>query len=440
MAGKPQITPDELAKLLATLRSVSHLTFKQACSYVGKSDSTVRYMLEQILPRYKEIRPDLDYSIPNFAMRGARVSPLTIAVAGRDPASSEGKDAVIQRLQEELREARSKLISADREYADHRFIKQKLYELRDSSVIQPDWLVKPKKSIKSPGIPAMMWSDWHWGEVVDPFQVNGVNKYDLSIAQERARKLVERTIVLLRQYMVSPSYEGVVVNLGGDMFSGNIHEELVSTNATPIMSAVVDLWGVLEWCLKTMADEFGKVAVFCVTGNHGRDTKKIQSKDRAFTSFDWLVYMHLQHAFRNDKRITVVAPVAPDVLYAVYDHRYLLTHGDQFRGGDGMIGHIGPVTRGQKKKLSRNAEIDQEFDTMIHGHFHTYSPGDRILGNGSLVGYSEYSNSNNFGFEEPRQAMWITHPKHGITFHCPVLVDEKEKEETTRWVSWMEAK
>jgi hypothetical protein len=106
-----------------------------------------------------------------------------------------------------------------------------------------------------------------------------------------------------------------------------------------------------------------------------------------------------------------------------------------------MIGHIGPVKRGQRKKLSRNSEIGMEFDTMIHGHFHTYSPGDRIVGNGSLVGFGEYSQSENFEFEPPRQALWIVNPDHGITFHMPVYVDEaKTQEEKRIWVSWMEAK
>lgn len=29
---------------------------------------------------------------------------------------------------------------------------------------------------------------------------------------------------------------------------------------------------------------------------------------------------------------------------------YLLTHGDQFRGGDGVIGALGPIIRGDHKK------------------------------------------------------------------------------------------
>lgn len=435
MAGKPAYSPDELARILQQLRERKHLTFREATREIGIPEGSIRYTLDFIVPKFAKQRPDLDWSIPVFSSRSYS-QPAHIGIKTADERTVSEND----NLKSELRELRQKLAGYDREYADHQFIKSRLFSLKESTVTPPDWLVRRPKAIKSPGIPCMMWSDWHWAEVIDPAQINGVNAYNLEIAHARAKALVERTIQLLRSYMVSPNYDGVAICLGGDMLSGNIHEELVNTNAVPIMAAVVDLWGVLEWAIKTMADEFGKVAIFCVTGNHGRSTHKVPSKDRAFTSFDWLVYAHLQHAFKDDKRVTIIAPNGSDILFAVFSHKFLLTHGDQFRGGDGMIGHIGPVTRGQKKKQSRNAEIGQEFDTMIHGHFHTYSPGDRVIGNGSLCGYNEYAASGNFAFEAPRQALWVVHPQHGITYHIPVYVDEaKAAREASAWVSWLEA-
>lgn len=423
MTAKCSLNPEQLSKQLEAFRQHQHLTFAEACAAVGVPDMTMRNRLQKIVPQYAKLRPDLDWSLPTFS--------------GRGESSAKGGDEA--KLLSEVRELRAKLASYDREYADAKFIKERLFQLRNETVTPPDWIIKRPKSVKSPGIPCMMWSDWHWAEVIDPKQINGVNAYDLTIAHDRARRLVERTVSLLRTYMANPTYEGVVVNLGGDMVSGLIHEEIVTSNAVPIMAAVVDLWGVLEWAIRQLADEFGKVCVFCVVGNHGRSTHKMPSKDVAHTSFDWLIYAHLQHVFRDDKRVTIIAPNGTDILYAVHNHKYLLTHGNQFRGGDGMIGHIGPVMRGQKKKLSRNAEIGQEFDTMIHGHFHTYSPGDRIIGNGSLCGYNEYAASGNFAFEAPRQAMWVTHPEHGITYHIPVYVDEPKPAEASTWVSWLEA-
>lgn len=48
-------------------------------------------------------------------------------------------------------------------------------------------------------------------------------------------------------------------------------------------------------------------------------------------------------------------------------HRYLLTHGDQFRDGDGMIARC-PIIRGDHRQRSRNNQIDMAYDTMLLGH------------------------------------------------------------------------
>lgn len=63
---------------------------------------------------------------------------------------------------------------------------------------------------------------------------------------------------------------------------------------------------------------------------------------------------------------------------------------------------------------------------------------ERIV-NGSLKGYDEYAYAGNFGFEEPKQALWLTHPERGITFQMPVFVEEKVKANTDAWVSWRTA-
>lgn len=324
------------------------------------------------------------------------------------------------------------------------YVKRKIIGLREDAdqVKPPGWSLTIPRGKGLPGVPVTLWSDWHWGEVVDPEQINGVNEYSLAIAHRRARTLVSRIVELLFSYAPGgkASYPGIVVCLGGDMVSGDIHEELSETNEVPAMPCILDLYAVLIWGLQTLADRFGKVFVPCVTGNHGRMTKKPRAKGRAFTNFDWLLYRLLQKHFEGDKRIQFFIPDGPDALFTVVGHRYLLTHGDQFRGGDGMIGPIGPLTRGRQKKLSRNAAVGREFDTMIHGHYHTYSPTPRLIGNGSLKGYDEYANANNFGFELPIQALWLTHPEHGITIHMPTFLEKATTANAgADWIGWKDA-
>jgi hypothetical protein len=317
------------------------------------------------------------------------------------------------------------------------YVKSKILGLSKSEITVPEWLTRsPRRASDVTGVPILFASDWHWGEVVDPAQIGGVNKFDMDVAHRRAQRLIARSIELCFNHLANPRYDGIVFALGGDMVSGSIHEELEITNQKPIMPVVVDLIGVLIRCISELADKFGRVFVPCVTGNHGRNHKKPRAKDRVYDNFDWLIYQLLSKHFEDDPRISFLIPDGSDCSFAVYSHRYLLTHGDQFRGGDGMIGMLGPVTRGDMKKRARNAQIDLEYDTMIIGHWHQLHMGNRTIVNGSLKGFDEYAYASNFGFEMPQQALWVTHPTEGITFRMEVHLEDKRSAIPNRdWVS-----
>lgn len=307
---------------------------------------------------------------------------------------------------------------------DHKTVREVIFGLSEAKPDVPTWIIESPKAKHSPGVPTLFASDWHWGEVVDPAQINGVNKFNLQVAHRRARALVSRTVDLLKNHMVNPTYPGIVFALGGDMVSGDIHDELRESNELPTIPTVLDLLEVLCASVNSLADAFGHVHIPCVTGNHGRNTLKIRAKGRVHTSYDWLLYCLLEREFKADKRVSFQVSSGPDVSYSVFGHRYLLTHGDQFSGGDGLIGMLGPVIRGDHRKRSRNGQIGLEYDTMLVGHWHQYVSMGKVIVNGSLKGYDEYANSKNFGFELPKQGLWMTHPRHGITFSMPVVLED----------------
>jgi hypothetical protein len=409
------------------------------------------------MPQPKLSQKQLQEAIDAFHTTGSKVDAAKLL--GLNPRTYDGRYRVAENkgikptvpelkvqdgidLMAELKEAKAKIrtleTAADaqaKEQLTAEFIKKKIIQLKDENVDVPDWLIRAPKDEVS-GVPTLFASDWHWAEIVDPKQIGGVNQYNITISQQRARALIETAIDLLNNHLKNPEYPGIVFALGGDMVSGDIHEELMATNEVEIMPTVLDLFGVLTWCITTLANQFGKVFVPCVTGNHGRNTHKIRAKGRNFTSFDWLLYSFLAKRFEGDDRIKFLIPDGPDAYYSIFGHKYLLTHGDQFRGGDGMIGALGPIIRGDHRKRSRNAQIDQDYDTMLLGHWHQLIQLQRLIVNGSLKGYDEYANQNNFPYEPPRQALWITHPQHGITFSAPVNVERKRVVGRTEWVSW----
>jgi hypothetical protein len=205
------------------------------------------------------------------------------------------------------------------------------------------------------------------------------------------------------------------------------------------MPVVLDLIDHLVIAIKRLKQVFGQVFLPCVAGNHGRFHKKKRAKESNKSSFDWLIYQSLDRYFADDPDVVFFIPEGPDALVSVYGHRYCFTHGDQFRGGDGMIGPLGPIARGDHKKRSRNAQIKQDYDTMVIGHFHQLIWHKRFIVNGSLIGYNEYALVNNFGFELPQQALWISNAEHGITFHLPVNLGEDEARAADQpWVAFQD--
>lgn len=347
------------------------------------------------------------------------------------PAATKTKDHELITLRKQVKRLEELVLTEER-------VRREIIGLTRAQVDVPDWVQRrPRKADRKhfAGVPTFFASDWHWGERVRPAEIGGVNEYTLEIAHKRAQTFIEVGIELLREHMTAAEYEGVVLALGGDMLSGDIHDELSQTNELESMPALLDLHGVLIACIERLAGEFGRVFVPCVTGNHGRTSRKPRAKRRNHTNFDWLLYHLLAKHFERDKRISFLIPEGPDAYYRIYGTRYLLTHGDQFRGGDGMIGPIGPIFRGDKKKRSRNAEIDRSYDVLLMGHFHQYMHLAQTIVNGSLKGYDEYAYAGNFPYEPAQQALWVTHPDHGITFRMPIFVQRRKRSETADWVS-----
>ena len=297
------------------------------------------------------------------------------------------------------------------------------YLERLETIQPPKWLTAPLKDQSAPGIPTLFLSDIHAGEVVKADQINGVNRYDLEATRTRLEHTVKTAVHLSSILDKDMRYPAIVVPLGGDMVSGDIHEELKATNELPTIPTVLELYEYLVSAIQYLLTYFPFIFLPCVGGNHGRNTKKTWAKDRNHTSFDWLLYQMLAKRFKDEPRVSFYIPGGSDGLYQVYNTRYGITHGDQFKAGDSIIGPIGPIARGDQKKRARNQAVGQDYDVLIMGHWHQYIHTERYIVNGSMKGYDEYAAQGNFGFEPPRQALWVTHPKFGINWRMPVLCE-----------------
>ncbi len=350
---------------------------------------------------------------------------------------------IIRAKNNELRDNRRLIESLRKEDDTAQRIRENIYKIAAYDPDPPEWLIRDGVA-GARGTPATIWSDWHYSEVVKKNQVGGVNEFNKSIAKRRVKRLTETTIDLAFNHMgrAKTKYPGIVVALGGDMLGGDIHEELLRTNDRTTQQSIEDLIDLISAGLDTMATAFGKVFVPCVVGNHGRSTKKMMMKDRVFTSHEWNVYCGVARHFKKSRAVQFMIPEEADAMFNIYNHRYMLTHGDSLgvKGGDGIIGALGPIMRGTLKTHRSEAQIGRDFDTLLIGHWHQYLTLPGLICNNSLKGYDEYARlALRAPYSRPSQALWFTHPEHGITAHWQVYLEAQATAETSRsWVSWTE--
>lgn len=349
--------------------------------------------------------------------------------------------AIIREKNKVLLENKRLVESLTGERDDAKTIRENIYKIAAYDPQPPEWTVREGRA-GARGVPATIWSDWHYGEVV---RMPGVNSFDKRVAAKRIKHLAETTVDLAFNHMgrAKISYPGCVVALGGDMLGGDIHEELMKTNDRTTQQSIEDLIDLISGGLELMATSFGKLFVPCVVGNHGRSTKKMQMKERVHTSHEWNVYCGVARHFRKSRHVQFGISETADFAFNIFGHRYLLTHGDSLgtKGGDGIIGALGPIMRGTLKTHRSEAQIGRDFDTLLIGHWHQYITLPGLIVNNSLKGYDEYAHLVlRAPFSRPSQALWFTHPEHGLTAHWQVYLEKQLKPlaQAKPWVSWQD--
>lgn len=365
--------------------------------------------------------------------RVGRARAAGVKVAVKHSETYKGLKTQIRQLQDELK-------AAQKEAETAAAISEKVYGLASHTPQPPEWLSAGSASSGFRGAPMTLWSDWHYGEVVRKEEVGGVNRFNAAIAARRIEDLTNKTIELCFHHMgdATLDYPGIVVCLGGDMISGDIHEELAVTNDRTPYQAVNDLTDLIAAALLKLADAFGRVYVPGVVGNHGRGTHKPRMKGRVHTSFEWNIYKNLERFFSKDQRFSFYVAEETDAYFSVYGHRFLLTHGDSLgvKGGDGIIGALGPIMRGAIKVGRSEAQIGRDFDTILMGHWHQYITLPGLVVNGTLKGYDEFARlALRAPYSRPSQALWFVHPKHGITAQWPIYLEPLASAKTgKKWV------
>lgn len=300
----------------------------------------------------------------------------------------------------------------------------------DTAIIRPPkWTLPGPKKRGRRAIVTLQLTDTHFDEVVRPEQVAFLNAYDRPIAEQRLRRWVEKSINLARDYIAGVEYDGCAILATGDLLSGNIHAELRESNAATLYDSAIHWVGQLASAIDILATEFGQLTIGAVVGNHGRDSHKPVYKDRARSNIEWLMWRVLAREFKDDERVTFQVSDAIDLTVQLYNTRYLLTHGDEFKGGTGISGAKAPLMLGQHRTIMRQMGTEQPVDYMVVGHFHQLQlPSQGLVLGGSMKGYDEYAFGKRFRPEPAQQAFWLTSAEHGPTVSAPVFVSDRKAE------------
>ena len=305
-----------------------------------------------------------------------------------------------------------------------RRVRAEILKIAETDPTPPPWSAQISDSAQQI-TPLAVLSDIHYSEVTRAEAVNGVNAYNPKIAKERLHRWAEQLLIECFDRRTTHDYPGVVIALGGDMVSGDIHEELAETNEVPTMVALLELLEIMLGVLERVRGEFKQVFIPCTFGNHGRNTRKVRFKRRPYSNFDWLLSCLLVKYLGTKEGYQFLVPESTDTYFRVQGRAFLLNHGDTTgaRGGDGFIGSLGPIKRGEGKVRRASEKMRMPFQHFVHGHWHSQYVLGSILSNGCVCGYNEYAKDQLRAEPEPPQQIlaFINHP-WGVVGYSPLVL------------------
>lgn len=267
-----------------------------------------------------------------------------------------------------------------------------------------------KESEKSEATSITLASDWHIEEQVKSSQVNGLNKFDINIAKERAEKFFKVTAQLIKVHQKEYEINTHILALLGDFISGSIHDDLMEGNNIQPTEAIWEAQKLIasgiEYLLKNTDVN---LIIPCSAGNHSRITAKQRMTTEYGNSLEILMYRQMEKYFANEPRVKFIVNDSYLTYVKIYDFTARFHHGHSLKYGGGIGGIFIPTFKAISQwNKSKNADWD------FFGHFHQLKDGGNFVSNGCLIGYSSYAIRNKFDYEKPKQAFIIIDKERGM--------------------------
>lgn len=266
-------------------------------------------------------------------------------------------------------------------------------------------------------------SDLHVDEIVEPWETPYGNQYNPQIASRSMGRFFAGARWLIDLHRQAFTIRDVVCWIGGDLFSGHIHPELIeSTERAPIETILWLRPRLVAGIDRLLEDpKIENILIPASRGNHGRNTPKPYRALGAVHSYEWLLYQWLASHYEKEPRVRILADKSAHQYAHVYDFDLHFHHGDETSYNGGVGGITIPLN-----KATAQWDIAKRCHYHHFGHWHQYHPGGRVQVNGSVIGYNAYAMSIKATPEPPQQAFYLLDSTRGKTCMSPIWVRDSK--------------
>lgn len=176
------------------------------------------------------------------------------------------------------------------------------------------------------------------------------------------------------------------------------------TNELTVVDQVIKATSILIKVVSLLMDAFGKVAVFAVSGNHGRliADKYVKTANRFDNSLEKIVYHFISVHFANNEDFSLHTSPSDVIHFAINGLKFRLEHGDNIHfTGSAISGPLNSWERARLKRSGHDSAINKPFDILIFGHFHQHAIHNKLICLDSTKGMDPYAYSMALPFSLP---------------------------------------
>ena len=442
----PQIWTEEEEQELFRLIVDKKYNYRQAAEQLGRSKDSIRHKWNRI-----QSRP----------LSKSQSSPSTITEEQQE-LSFVNKQVRAAKADIKRRSELKVFNALLRERAQKELIADKLVAAVEAlpKVNFSDIKIKMPKKTKGEEVAVLVLSDLHCGLAVKKEEVCFLgDDYSVEVFRKRMKNLTNSVIEIIDLHRNLYPIKKLVIFCLGDLVHGmnDVGQWSQVYLEQDIINQIFECMSEMEKMILQYVQFFDNVEFYGVYGNHSRIAKQGIEKD--FANWDYLMYKYLEQGLKNQSNLDFIYDRSWAQVATVMNQKFLLIHGDEMNGLNGMIKaeqryqglfqHFKSSKETIKalepyiekiKRQPNNPEYNKEFieavmlhgksfSNMVCGHIHnpnvlTTNYGGRLIVNGSFMQGDNYSIKRLQSMCKPSQKLFGVN-KDRITFSYDVDLDKE---------------